>query len=122
MINITNMNLGDTIYNVSKHLNYPRKKHVFVDDSGNQWFRYDDGFNYKIKKMKLVGYIEQVVTGIVDEFDVYPKTYYFCDENENLIEEKYDDKDTKFLNNSFYSIVEAEQFIKESKEMDNGMV
>jgi len=117
-MNINDLNVGDDVFLISKTASYPRKKYLFVDENGIEWFRHDDAFSYNIKKMTVAGFTDTVVTGIVNDDNIIPRQYFFYDENGKMLDYEYDDTDFLFEQNAFLSEEEAIEFINQSKEKD----
>lgn len=115
MIDINTLDVGDTIYHVTYKINFPRKKYtVMVDDI--EYYRYDGTYSYEIEKMIVSGYVDMIVNGVVDQYDVTPRKYYFYNENGTLLEDYYCSDDNTFTEKSFLTMNEAEDYIKEIKE------
>jgi hypothetical protein len=117
MIVINTLNVGDTVYYVSKTLNYPRTKHTIVVDDV-EYYRYDERYTYAINQRIVSGYVDTVVTGVVDQYDINPRQYYFYNDCGTLLDYAYDSSDTSFVNFSFLTMNEAEEFIKAQKAKD----
>lgn len=118
MVDIDTLMIGDTVFYVSTQVNQPRNRHTMTDEHGVKWFRYDDLFIYKIKKMIVSGYVDHIIVGTVCPNEENLREYYFFEENGSLLDYCFDKHDTMFRDNSFLTLEEAEQFVNSQKEKE----
>lgn len=116
MIDITTLNIGDTLYHVSKKLNKPSPKIVMIDQDGIEWHRYEDHYKYNIEKLTVSGYVDTIVTGIIGDSYIPPRQFYMYGENGSVESEYYDFEDLFFTTKTFYTEEEAVEYIEKSKK------
>ena len=114
MIDISKFKIGDTIYTVDEKNNAFSKKKIKTVIGGVEWFRYDrPHYEYTIKEIIYCGKVIHVVSGEVDQDNIYETEYHFKYPDGNIFYE-YEDVIPK-LSDWFATKKEAADYIvKES--------
>lgn len=86
MIELSTLNIGDTIYKVESTINaFTRRKMVLVDENGVEWYRYTKpSLTFSIESYTYVGRADVVVTGKIIPEDVEETKYFIEHEKEGM--------------------------------------
>lgn len=120
MINFSEIKFGDKIYIVEEINNaFSKKRITMTDENGFVWYRYDrDHWEYDIKELEYCGKVTHVEEGEV-RFEEDRLTEYHFRYPDGQIYYEWEDADLDHLENWFYTIDEAEQYVNAMKEKRN---
>lgn len=119
MISFDEIKFGDKIYVVNEINNaFSKKRITMTDENGVEWYRYDRAhWEYNIKELEYCGKVTYTEEGEI-RFDEDRFTEYHFRYPDGQIYPEYDYED-EHNENWFYTIDEAQKYVKKMKEKRN---